>query len=178
MPRRCAALRTDNRDATRLANEAKNTLNLTIFCLASISNSAFMSTHTPHGRHHSMDTNTDTALPASENESWGFWGTMGVYASLAWPLAITAIANATGESLENVRAFLDSKAGRHFADEVHNYLYYGQTLPDAVTNTVAAWMQKTISRRTAIDYGIPHGLPYLTGFVIHAAIDDETVERD
>ena len=36
----------------------------------------------------------------------------------------------------------------------------------------------TIKRRTAIDYGIPQGLPYLNGFVMHAAIHDETVERD
>ena len=124
-----------------------------------------------------MKKNTDIAIPATENESWGFWGTMGGYASVACPLAMAAIAEATGQQLEDVRAFLDSKAGRHFADEVHGHQYHGQALAEAVANTVAAWMQKTISRRTAIDYGIPRGLPYLTGFVIHAKINDETVEH-
>ena len=123
-----------------------------------------------------MNTNTQANIPATENESWGFWGTMGGYASVAWPLAMTAIAEATGQPLEDVRAFLDSKAGRHFADEVCGHQYHGQALPDAIATTVAAWMRMTIKRRTAIDYGIPHGLPYLTGFVFHAKINDETTE--
>jgi hypothetical protein len=153
-------------------NKPKNA----IFRLASIANSAFMSAHKPHDRHHSMKTHTNTAIPATENESWGFWGTMRGHASVAWPLAMTAIAEATGESLDAVRAFLDSKAGRHFADEVCGHQSHGQALPDAIANTVAAWMRMTIKRRTAIDYGIPHGVPYLTGFVMHAAIHDETAE--
>jgi hypothetical protein len=124
-----------------------------------------------------MKTNTDTTIPTTQNESWGFWGTMRGYASVAWPLAMTAIAEATGESLDAVRAFLDSKAGRHFADEVNGHQYHGHALPEAVAATVGAWMRKTISRRIAIDYGIPSGLPYLTGFVIHAMINDESVER-
>lgn len=163
------------RDAPR--ERSKNKPKSAIFRLASIANSAFMSAHTPHNRQHSMNTNTDTAIPATQNESWGFWGTMGGYASVAWPMAMTTIAEATGESLDAVRAFLDSKAGRHFADEVSGHQYHGQALPDAVATTVAAWMRMTIKRRTAIDYGIPHGLPYLTGFVIHAAIHDETTGR-
>jgi hypothetical protein len=146
--------------------------------LALMANSAFMSAHTPHDRHPTMNSSTDTAIPATENECWGFWGTMGGDASVAWPIAMTAIAQATGESLEVVRAFLDSKTGRHFADDVCGHQYHGQALPDAIANTVAAWMRMTIKRRTAIDYGIPHGLPYLTGFVIHAAIHDETVGRE
>jgi len=122
-----------------------------------------------------MNTNTDTALPATENESWGFWGTMGGYASVAWPIAMTAIAEATGESLDAVRAFLDSKAGRHFADEVCGHQYHSQALPDAIANTVAAWMRMTIKRRTAIDYGIPRGLPYLHGMAIHCGIAEDNI---
>jgi hypothetical protein len=124
-----------------------------------------------------MNTSTQTNIPATENESWGFWGTMGGYASVAWPLAMTAIAEATDQPLEDVRAFLDSRAGRHFADEVCGHQVHGHALPEAIANTVAAWMRKTISRRIAIDYGIPSGLPYLTGFVIHAKINDETTEH-
>ena len=31
----------------------------------------------------------------------------------------------------------------------------------------------TIGRVTSRDYGIPRGLPYLTGFVIHCEVTDE-----
>jgi len=98
---------------------------------------------------------------------------MGGHASVAWPLAMTAIAEATGESLEDVRAFLDSKAGRHFADEVCSHQVHGQALPDAIANTVAAWMRMTVKRRTAINYGIPRGSPYLHGMVIHCGIAED-----
>ena len=56
----------------------------------------------------------------------------------AWPLPIDAISNAMGQPPEVVRAFPDSRQGRHFAD-----------------------------------YGIPRGLPYLTGFVIRCEIVEE-----
>jgi hypothetical protein len=177
MPRRYAALRTDNRCTTDLAKERKKQADKRDLSLGfHREQRVHVRTHTTR-KHHHMSTNTDTAIPATQNESWGFWGTMRGYASVAWPLAMTAIAEATGESLDAVRAFLDSKAGRHFADEVSGHQYHGQALPDAITTTVAAWMRMTIKRRTAIDYGIPQGLPYLTGFVMHAAIHDETAER-
>ena len=70
---------------------------------------------------------TKPAIPASQNEAWGFWGTMNEHAAAAWPLAMTAIADATGQPLESVRIFLDSRHGRHFADDVQNGLYRGQT---------------------------------------------------
>ena len=84
-----------------------------------------------------------------------------------------AIADATGEPLESVRAFLDSRHGRHFADEVSNGLHRGQTLEVAIQTATHTWMGWTINRRMSRDYGIPVGLPYLLGFVIQAAIDDE-----
>jgi hypothetical protein len=33
----------------------------------------------------------------------------------------------------------------------------------------------TIGRITSKEYGIPRGLPYLTGFVIHTEINDEAL---
>ena len=117
--------------------------------------------------------NTKQTVPATTNESWGFWGTMNEHAATAWPMAMTAVANATGEDFDNVRAFLDSRYGRHYADEVHNGLYVGKTLEDAIDAATQKWMGWTIGRQTSKDYGIPRGLPYLTGFVIHCAILDE-----
>ena len=87
-----------------------------------------------------------------------------------------AIADATGEPLESVRAFLDSRHGRHFADEVSNGLYLGQPLTEAIQAATDQWMGWTISRSISRDYGIPAGLPYLLGFVIQAAIDEELAE--
>jgi hypothetical protein len=111
--------------------------------------------------------------PASRNEAWGFWGTMREHAALAWPMAITSIAEATGESPEAVRAFLDSWHGRHFADDVNNGLHAGQSLIDAVQSATARWMTWTITRSVSREYGIPRGMPYLQGLVVHHDIFEE-----
>jgi hypothetical protein len=117
--------------------------------------------------------NTTTQIPATQNEDWGFWGTMNENAATAWPLAMTAISDATNQPLESVRLFLDSRHGRHFADDVLNQLLTGSTLADAIHAAATQWMAWKINRHTAKDYGIPRGLPYLTGFVIHCEITDE-----
>ncbi|HHQ4348124.1 hypothetical protein PZU33_03665 [Pseudomonas aeruginosa] len=116
---------------------------------------------------------TTNQIPATQNTDWGFFGTMNEHASAAWPLAMTAISDATGQSLESVQIFLDSRHGRHFADDVQNGLYQGQALQDAITAATHRWMGWTIGRQTSKQYGIPRGLPYLTGFVIHCEICDE-----
>ncbi len=105
--------------------------------------------------------------------AWGFWGTMNERASAAWPLAMAAISNATSQSLESVRAFLDSRHGRHFADDVLNGLDAGQNLQDAIHAATQRWMGWTIGRLTSQRHGIPKGMPYLTGFVIHCEIVTE-----
>jgi hypothetical protein len=112
-------------------------------------------------------------IPATQNDAWGFWGTMNEHASAAWPLAMNAISDATGQLLESVRIFLDSRHGRHFADDVQNGLYQGQALQDAINAATQRWMGWTIGRQTSKQYGIPRGLPYLTGFVIHCEICEE-----
>ena len=118
---------------------------------------------------------TSIQIPATQNEAWGFWGTMTEDASAAWPLAMAAISDATSQPLESVRVFLDSRHGRHFADEVQNRLYRGQDLADAINAATQVWMGWTIGRQTSNEYGIPRGLPYLTGFVIHCEIAEESL---
>ena len=120
--------------------------------------------------------NTTTQIPATQNESWGFYGTMNEQAEAAWPLAMTTISDATYQPLESVRAFLDSRHGRHFADDVLNGLHAGSDLPDAIDAATQRWMAWTIGRQAHRDYGIPRGLPYLTGFVVHAALVAEGIE--
>lgn len=115
----------------------------------------------------------NSTTPAPRNEAWGFWGTMNEHAAAAWPMAMAYIADATGEDLDNIRAFLDSRHGRHYADDVQNGLYVGKPLKDAIDAATQTWMGWTIGRQTSKDYGIPRGMPYLTGFVIQGGIDAE-----
>jgi hypothetical protein len=42
----------------------------------------------------------------------------------------------------------------------------------AVAKAIAKWMDWKIGRITARETGIPKGLPYLTGFVIHCGLDE------
>ncbi len=116
---------------------------------------------------------TNSSILPTENEAWGFWGTIGEQATAAWPLAFTAIRHATDADDDAVRAFLDSRHGRHFADEVGNHLHAGAALADAIGKAIATWMGWRIGRRTSRDTGIPDGLPYLTGFVISEGIAAE-----
>lgn len=117
-----------------------------------------------------------TETPASRNESWGFFGTMDRLATEAWPLAVAAIAAATGCDAEEVAVFLDSTDGRHFADQVRGGIWSGATLQDAINRAVECWMGWRIGRSTARRHGIPAGMPYLTGFVVHRAIRAESSE--
>ena len=115
-------------------------------------------------------TRQTATIPATQNESWGFWGTLEQHAADAWPLAMTRIAQATGEGLETVRDFLDSRHGRHFADSVQDQFYGGKALDAALEGAIDQWMGWTIDRQTSRETGIPRGLPYLTGFVINEGL--------
>ena len=86
---------------------------------------------------------------------------------------MATIAAATGQPLESVRVFLDSRHGRHFADDVLNERLQGKDLEQAILAAVARWMVWTIGRQTSREYGIPCGLPYLTEFVMHCEIAEE-----
>jgi len=116
-------------------------------------------------------TPTTATLPTA-NPDWGFWGAIRHHADQAeaWRLAMQAIGAATACGETAVRDFLDSRFGRHLADDVGNGLSEGMNLAEAVDAAVARWMAWTITRRTERDTGIPSGLPYLTGFVTHCEI--------
>ena len=107
---------------------------------------------------------------STNNEAWGFWGTIerceqATDTAAAWAIASEAIAGATTCSPEGVRDFLDSRHGRHFADDVVNELVRGLTLREAISAATQRWMGWRIGRRMSRETGIPHGLPYLTGLV-------------
>lgn len=110
-------------------------------------------------------------LPTA-NEAGGFFGTMRHHAdpAEAWALALPAVAAATDATTDAARDFLDSRHGRHFADDVANGLFAGLQLAAAIDVAVARWMSWTITHRNSREAGIPAGLPYLTGLVIHQEI--------
>ncbi len=112
-------------------------------------------------------------IPETQNTEWGFWGTLNEHAEAGWPIAMATISEATGCDFDVTRAFLDSRYGRHFADSVLNYLSKDHPLITAIKAATQEWMGWKIGRVTAKEYGIPRGLPYLTGFVIHCGIIDE-----
>jgi hypothetical protein len=104
---------------------------------------------------------------ATTTTTWGFWGTIAHSTDpvKAWPLAMAKVAAATGLPETAVRDFLDSRQGRHFADEVANHLAASRSLETAIGATVDTWMGWRIGRLMARETGIPQGLPYLTGLV-------------
>jgi hypothetical protein len=121
---------------------------------------------------------TTTNILPTTNEAWGFWGTIGHHAdqSEAWALATIAIGTVTGCEAEAIRAFLDSRHGRHFADDVANGLFADLSLAAAIDAAVERWMGWSIGKRTEREYGIPRDLPYLTGWVMHCAIEAEIAD--
>jgi hypothetical protein len=88
----------------------------------------------------------------------------------AWTIAMEAIAKATGCAGYAVRDFLDSRHGRHFADDVANKLIDGLSLCGAINVAVERWMTWTIDRRMSRQTDIPRGLPYLLGLVTDCEI--------
>lgn len=118
-----------------------------------------------------------TKILETNNPDWGFFGTIHHHACprTAWPLAFRAVMTATGGTPDGVQGFLDSRHGRHFADDVANGLFAGQGLEDAIRAAVARWMGWRTGRSYQTDYGIPRGLPVLTGLVTFYEIDADMV---
>lgn len=117
---------------------------------------------------------------STRNPAWGFFGTIRHHANpdQAWPIALGVVAHATGASELAVRDFLDSRHGRHFADDVASALCAGRPLTVAVDAAVARWMGWRVGRKTSDTTGIPADLPYLTGFVTACEIEAEAQLAD
>jgi len=117
-------------------------------------------------------------IPQTQNREWGFFGTINHHGDpeTAWTIAINTISDATTLPPDAVAAFLDSRHGRHFADDVSNELAAGKPLADAIDAATTTWMAWRIDTRTAHETGIPRGLPYLTGYVILAEIEADTAD--
>jgi hypothetical protein len=149
---------------------------------------------------------TTTILPSTNQAwgFWGTMGYTTADQSRAWTLASTAIAKVTGGTPEAVRHattaspllnagrrlrdVLDNRQGRHFANAEPapaigprgqakaSEIFNGRTLAAAVDAAVATWMGWKIDKQIEREHGIPRGLPYLTGWVIHHQLQAEMSE--
>ena len=131
---------------------------------------------------------TYPCLP-SHNEDYGFFRTLTVCperdrrSAEVWMLASRLIAEAIGASSEDdmigVRDFLDSRTGRHFADDVvGNMTSCNCALETAIASVIRRWQGWRIDRQTEREQGIPAGLPSLTGWVQHYAVTAAMAESD
>lgn len=107
------------------------------------------------------------------NTSFGFYGTIAdanINVDAAWDMAFRKIAARTAAEANDVRAFLDSRFGRHFADSVINCIVQKVELAEAIDLCIAQWCSWKTSAADARRYGIPRGTNYLTGHVISAGL--------
>ena len=132
---------------------------------------------------------TTPAILPSRNPDHGFFGTLTTCPERdrrsveVWVLAATLIAKAiratTEEDMIGIRDFLDSRMGRHFADDVvGNMVGCKIDSETAIRSAIRRWQDWRISRQTERDEGIPEGLPYLTGWVQHFAVAASMAESD
>ena len=132
---------------------------------------------------------TTPAILPSRNPDHGFFGTLTTCPERdrrsveVWVLASTLIAKAiratTEEEMIGIRDFLDSRMGRHFADDVvGNMVGCKIDSETAIRSAIRRWQDWRISRQLERDEGIPEGLPYLTGWVQHFAIAASMAESD
>jgi hypothetical protein len=117
----------------------------------------------------------------SRNEDYGFFRTLTVCperdrrSAEVWTLASRLIAEAihadSEDEMSGIRDFLDSRIGRHFADDVVGNMTGGNIgLEAAISSAIRRWQGWRIDRKTEREHGIPAGLPYLTGWVQHFAV--------
>jgi hypothetical protein len=89
----------------------------------------------------------------------------------AWPIALRAIADATGASIDAAEVFLDSPLAPLFGNEVMKNVYLdhysGKTkdLEQCIARAVACWMEERIDRPTSERYALTEGIPFLTAWV-------------
>ena len=134
---------------------------------------------------------TTHPIQPSRNEDFGFFGTITITtcalrdrrSAEVWTLASRLIAEVIRADSEDevigIRDFLDSRMGRHFADDViGNMTGCNIDLETAITSVIRRWQDWRISRQTEREDGISAGLPYLTGWVQHFAVAAAMAESD
>ena len=88
-----------------------------------------------------MPRNTSTfTAPTTENEGWGFYGTMGGHAENVWPVACQELHKRYQASPERIRELLDSRLGRFIADSVQDQMVCnGLSATKATRAAIKVW---------------------------------------
>lgn len=88
--------------------------------------------------------------PPTTTEAWGFFGTVGglADAQAAWTITFPVVTKTTGGSVQGVGDLLDSRHGRHFADDVANCIHSGLELNAAIVTrqSSAGWAGTSTAR--------------------------------
>ena len=117
------------------------------------------------------DLTHDNILP-TENEGYGFYGTVWDHvedADAVWADAMLQIHEATNKSHKAVRAFLDSKYGRKFADTlISNLSAFSVDIDEAISLAIDKWMDHKVGLFESRATGIPKGQPALPGYIDYA----------
>lgn len=117
----------------------------------------------------------------TSNPKAGFFGTIAsapfqIDAPVAFAMAVRQISMRTKGSPEGCRDYLDSTDGHHFARMVLGNIQIwtgaGQPISDAmitkaIREAITLSMRWSISHQMSREFGIRHGIPYLTGWVEH-----------
>lgn len=95
----------------------------------------------------------ESVLP-TQNEGWGFYGTIAneyydndrrrydnEKTKIAWNIAFREVQNATGWNDKDVREWLDSRDGRHFADQCADF-GAGDNPRDGISQAAKFWKQR------------------------------------
>lgn len=91
---------------------------------------------------------TESVLP-TQNEGWGFFGTITMEydhnsyekAKEAWKIAFQEVQKATGWADKEVRDWLDSGDGRHFADQCADF-GAGKNPADGISQATKFWKER------------------------------------
>jgi hypothetical protein len=106
-------------------------------------------------------------LPCPRDLSRGFWGAIrkaGIEPAVAWPIALLALMDATGEPLESIRIFLESRMGDQFARAVVAHTRTGIGLGRSVRLVTDDWMARPLDEIARLVYRLDE-LPFLVGWI-------------
>lgn len=90
----------------------------------------------------------ESVLP-TKNPDWGFFGSVAAEfehnsnenAKKAWPIAFVEVQKATGWGDTKVRDWLDSRNGRHFADQCADF-GVDKDMKDAISQAAKFWKER------------------------------------
>ena len=122
-----------------------------------------------HQIHAEADTSQTSPfpLPSTRHPGRGYWNAMrkaSIEPAMAWPVALLMLAEMTGEPVESVRVFLDSRMGEQFAHAVIERLHARVGLGRGVRMVADAWMARPLDDIARLVYQL-EAQSFLVGWI-------------